>query len=72
MVIYVNVKKYSVDHLKDTGDITLVRNAVQALEGVHTVRVDTVSNTITVEFENKLSEKQILSTINEYKRNDIH
>ncbi|MFZ5352727.1 MAG: cation transporter [Bacillota bacterium] len=65
-----NVKKYSVDHLKDTGDITLVRNAVQALDGVHAVRVDNVSNTITVEFENNLSEKQILSAINQYKRED--
>ncbi len=67
-----NVKKYSVDHLKDTGDITLVRNAVQSLDGVHAVRVDTVSNTITVEFENSLSEKQILSTINEYKKDIRH
>ncbi len=65
-----NVKKYSVDHLVDTGDITHVRNAVQALDGVHAVRVDNVANTITVEFDNSLSEKQILSAINEYKKDE--
>lgn len=61
------VKKYHVDNIKDSNEIKLIRSEIQSLDGVHTVRVDNVSNTITVEFEDNTSEKRIQDTINKHR-----
>jgi len=63
-----NVTKFSVENLNSSSDIESMRGAVQSLDGVHAVRVDNVSNTITVEYEDNLSTKKISDTINRYKQ----
>ena len=63
-----NVTKFSVENLNSSSDIESMRRAVQSLDGVHAVRVDNVSNTITVEYEDNLSTKKISDTINRYKQ----
>jgi len=67
-VIFLNVTKFSVENLNSSSDIESMRGAVQSLDGVHAVRVDNVSNTITVEYEDNLSTKKISDTINRYKQ----
>ena len=67
MVIFLNVTKFHVDNLKGSNDIKSLRGELQSIEGVHAVRVDDVSNTVTVEYEDNLSTSKITSTVNKYK-----
>lgn len=62
----VQVKKFHVENLKDSKDITNIRSEVQTINGVHAVRVDNVSNTLTVEYDNNQNENEILSVIGKY------
>lgn len=62
----VQVKKFHVENLKDSRDITNIRSEVQTINGVHAVRVDNVSNTLTVEYDNNQNENEILSVIGKY------
>lgn len=62
-----NVTKFHVDNLKDSNDIISLRGHLQAMDGVHAVRVDNLSNTITVEYENNLSPENLASEIRKYK-----
>ncbi len=62
-----NVTKFNVSNLRNSSDIESLRGDVQSLNGVHAVRVDDVSNTITVEYEESLSKEKISSAIRKYK-----
>ena len=62
-----NVTKFHVDNLKDSNDIISLRGHLQAMEGVHAVRVDNLSNTITVEYESNLNPESLASEIRKYK-----
>ena len=61
-----NVTKFHVDSLKGSNDINSLRGELQSLNGVHAVRVDNVSNTITVEYEDGLGAENITNTISKY------
>ena len=63
-----NVKKYHVENVDHSSNMAEIRDQIQSIEGVHAVRIDDVAHTITVEFENGVSESQIKSTINRYAR----
>ena len=67
MVIFLNVTKFHVDNIKGSDDIMNLRSELQSMDGVKAVRVDDVSNTITVEYEDNLSTKSIANTISKYK-----
>ncbi len=67
VVRLLQVRKYHVDNIQDSNDIKLIRSEIQSLDGVHTVRVDNVSNTITVEFEDNVNERRIQDTINKHR-----
>ena len=62
-----NVTKFHVDNLKSSNDIKNLRGELQSLDGVHAVRVDNVSNTITVEYEDGLGTEKITNAISKYK-----
>ena len=62
-----NVTKFHVDDLKSSNDIKNLRGELQSIDGVHAVRVDNVSNTITVEYEDTLGTDKLTSTISKYK-----
>lgn len=62
-----NVTKFHVDNLKDSNDINSLRGELQSMNGVHAVRVDNVSNTVTVEYEDNLDANTISTRINKYK-----
>ncbi|MGE5632828.1 MAG: heavy-metal-associated domain-containing protein [Caulobacteraceae bacterium] len=62
-----NVTKFHVDDLKNSQDITSIRGELQAMEGVHAVRVDDVANTITVEYDNNVNTDKITNAINKHK-----
>lgn len=57
------VKKFKVDNIQNPKDIKTIRADIQAMNGVHTVRVDDVANTVTVEFDNNVNEKDIESKL---------
>ena len=61
-----NVTKFHVDNLKDSNDITGLRGQLQSVEGVHAVRVDDVSGTITVEYEDDVNREKLTSAINKF------
>ena len=67
MVIFLNVTKFHVENLKSSNDIKNLRGELQSLDGVHAVRVDNVSNTITVEYDDELGTENITKAINKYK-----
>ena len=62
-----NVTKFDVENLKDSSDISNLRGHIQSMDGVHAVRVDNVSNTITVEYDNNLNPEEIKAAISKYK-----
>jgi len=66
-VIILNVTKFHVNNLKDSNDISSLRGHLQAMDGVHAVRVDNLSNTITVEYENNLNAESLAAEIRKYK-----
>lgn len=49
------VKKFPISNLKNSGDISTVRESISKIYGVKTVRVDTVSNTITVDYDDNVN-----------------
>lgn len=61
-----NVSKFHVDNVKDSHDIYAIRGEIQNIEGIHAVRVDDVSNTITVEYEDDVSIDKITQAINKH------
>ncbi len=63
-----NVTKFHMDNLKGSNDISNLRGELQSLDGVHAVRVDDVSHTITVEYEDDLSTEKITNAISKYKK----
>jgi hypothetical protein len=67
-VIFLNITKFHVDNLKDSSDISGLRGHIQSMDGVHAVRVDNVSNTVTVEYEDSLNPEKITEEINRYKK----
>lgn len=60
-------RTYNLDSKKYIEDIRLIKTALLNLNGVSEVRVADDINALTVDFDNRLSEKQILGTINQYK-----
>jgi copper chaperone CopZ len=59
-------KKFNISNLKNDDQITSIRNSISQIDGVKAVRVDTIANTITVEYdENKVSTNQLQSQINQ-------
>lgn len=58
------VRKFDVKGIANTDDIKTIRGAVEAIDGVHAVRVDNIANTVTVEFESKVREEDITKAIN--------
>lgn len=60
-------RTYNLDSSKYIDDKNLIRNALLNLNGVAEVKVLNDTNPLVVDFNNPLSEKQILSTINQYK-----
>ena len=66
-VIILNVTKFHVNDLKDSNDISSLRGHLQAMDGVHAVRVDNLSNTITVEYESNLNAESLAAEIRKYK-----
>lgn len=62
-----NVTKFHVDNLKGSNDITNLRSELQSIDGVHAVRVDDAANTITVEYEDKVSTSKITNAVSKYK-----
>jgi copper chaperone CopZ len=67
MVIIVNITKFHVDNVKGGSDIKSIRDELQAIDGVHAVRVDDVADTITVEYEDNLSTQKITDALSKYK-----
>ncbi len=65
-VIFLNITKFHVDNLKNSSDITNIRGELQSINGVHAVRVDNVSDTITVEYEDGLSTEKLTEALNKY------
>jgi len=61
-----NVTKFDVKNISDSSDISGLRGHIQSIDGVHAVRVDNVSNTITVEYENSLAPEKISAAISKY------
>lgn len=61
-----NVTKFHVDGLKDSNDVKSLRGELQSLEGVHAVRVDDVSKTITVEYADGLNTEKLTNAISKY------
>jgi len=57
--------------LRDSSDIINLRGELQSLDGVHAVRVDNLSNTITVEYEDNLTQEELSSAISKYKKDPI-
>lgn len=66
MLMYTRV--YHLDKSKYLDDINLVKDAVKNLRGVSEIRTIDKTNSLIVQFDNRLSEKQILSTINNFKK----
>jgi copper chaperone CopZ len=54
--------------LRDSSDISNIRGELQSMDGVHAVRVDNLSNTITVEYEDNLTPEKLTSTISKYRK----
>lgn len=67
MVILLNVSKFHVDNIKGGNDIKNLRDHLQSIGGVHAVRVDDVTNTVTVEYEDTLDKKRISDEISKFK-----
>lgn len=63
-----NVSKFHVNDLRDSSDISNIRGELQSMDGVHAVRVDNLSNTITVEYEDNLTPEKLTSAINKYRK----
>jgi copper chaperone CopZ len=57
-----------VNDLRDSSDISNIRGELQSMDGVHAVRVDNLSNTITVEYEDNLTPEKLTSAINKYRK----
>lgn len=61
-----NISKFDVKNIRNSSDINGLRGHIQSMDGVHAVRVDNVSNTITVEYENSLTPEKISAEISNY------
>jgi hypothetical protein len=66
-VIFLNVTKFNTTGIANSSDIESMRGTIQSMDGVHAVRVDNVSNTITVEYEDDLSREKLQAAISKYK-----
>jgi copper chaperone CopZ len=57
-------EKFQVPNLNNSYDIMLIKRAVFDLDGINSVRTDTVSNTVTVDYDDQvISSSEILSKI---------
>ncbi|EOD01602.1 heavy-metal-associated domain-containing protein [Caldisalinibacter kiritimatiensis] len=64
-------KKFTVNNIEGENDINYIRNTLSSMKGVNAVRVDTVANTVTVDYdENAVSANQLNSEIQNF-NNDI-
>ena len=66
-MIFLNVTKFNTTGIANSSDIESMRGTIQSMDGVHAVRVDNVSNTITVEYEDNLSREKLKAAISKYK-----
>jgi hypothetical protein len=66
-VIFLNVTKFNTTGIANSSDIESMRGTIQSMDGVHAVRVDNVSNTVTVEYEDDLSRENLQAAISKYK-----
>lgn len=60
-------RMYHLDSKKYT-DINNIKSAVLDMKGVSEVKIINETNSLVVQFDNTLSEKQVLSTINQFKQ----
>lgn len=65
MLMY--TRTYHLDRSKYIADVSQIKKALMSLKGVEEVFIPDASHTITVTFDEHLSEKQVLSTINQCK-----
>lgn len=65
-------RMYHLDDQKYHQDMNQVKAAIMNLNGVSDVKIISETSSLVVEFDHRLSEKQILSTINQYKKHTRH
>lgn len=65
-------KTYQLDSSKYIDNMNDIKRVVQTLNGVSDVRISDKDHSLTVDFHDKLSEKQILIAINSCKRKLRH